>query len=186
MKKIIFLLSVGMLAIFSCKHEPMIPPSNQDPTPKDTIPWGSTAVCFSKDILPIFESYCAKGGCHDNVSRVGGYILDSYDNIIKKDIKPGNAANSKIYRVIITTDPGDIMPPPGSLPLTQSQKDIIKKWIDEGAKNTACTVTCDANLYTYSGFIQPLLQTNCNGCHSGSGASGNIDLTNYASVKQLC
>jgi Planctomycete cytochrome C/Cytochrome C oxidase, cbb3-type, subunit III len=185
MKKLFFISVLFMLEVFACKHEPALTPPRQDPTPPDTLPTWSNAVCFSKEVLPIFESYCAKAGCHDKITHEADFILDSYDNIIKKDFKPGNANESKIYKVIVETDPDDMMPPPGNLPLTQAQKDIIKKWIDEGGKNTTCTVYCNAALFTYSGFVQPLLQKNCTGCHSGTNAAGNINLTVYNTVKAL-
>ena len=39
---------------------------------------------------------------------------------------------------------------------------------------------CDTTTVTYSGTIQPLLQTYCVGCH---GSSGGVSLENYAQVK---
>jgi uncharacterized membrane protein len=183
MKKIIVLILAIMAVTYACKHEPMLKPVQKDPTPPDTIPAGSTGVCFTKDVLPIFQSYCAKAGCHDAITHEDDLVLNSYDNIIKDEIKPGDANNSKMYRVIISTDPDEMMPPPGNQQLTPAQKDIIKKWIDEGAKNTACNTVCDVTLYTYSGFVQPVLQKNCIGCHSGATAAGNINLSIYNTVK---
>ncbi|RTL57274.1 MAG: hypothetical protein EKK37_14590 [Sphingobacteriales bacterium] len=185
MKKILAATLVLLIGVYACKHEPFVNLGSTNSTPPDTIPAGSTGVCFTKDVLPIFQSYCAKAGCHDAATHVEGLVLDSYNNIIKKGITPGSPSNSKLYRVMVTSDPGNIMPPPGQLPLTQAQKDIIKKWIEEGAKNTACASNCDPNLFTYSGFVQPLLQNNCVGCHSGSSASGGLNLTLYSTVKTL-
>ena len=46
------------------------------------------------------------------------------------------------------------------------------------------TGNCDINNVTFSGAIQPLLQSNgCVSCHSGSAPSGNISLSSYANVK---
>jgi len=42
---------------------------------------------------------------------------------------------------------------------------------------------CDTVDVTYLGTIAPLLNQNCNACHSGSAPSGNIDLSNYTNVK---
>ncbi|HET9057385.1 MAG TPA: c-type cytochrome domain-containing protein [Chitinophagaceae bacterium] len=183
MKKILFISIVFALAVFACKHEPLLPIGPKDPIPRDTLPNGSSNVCFTRDVLPIFVSYCARQGCHDNITHEGDFILDSYDNIIRKDFKQGNANETKIYKVLIATNPEDIMPPPGNLQLTQSQKDLIKQWINEGGRNTTCTTTCDSSLFTYSGFVQPLLQKNCNGCHNTTNPAGGIDLTAFAVVK---
>ncbi|MBX7243144.1 MAG: hypothetical protein K1X92_15475 [Bacteroidia bacterium] len=43
--------------------------------------------------------------------------------------------------------------------------------------------SCDTTNVTYNGKIAPLLQTNCNGCHSQSSASGNVVLEGYSNVK---
>jgi hypothetical protein len=45
------------------------------------------------------------------------------------------------------------------------------------------TGICDTTNVTYAATIAPLLNQNCNGCHSGAAPSGNIDLSNYANVK---
>ncbi|MBI1783251.1 MAG: hypothetical protein HYR66_18090 [Sphingobacteriales bacterium] len=184
MKKVVAVTLMFLAGIYACKHEPLVTPVIKDPTPADTLLTGSASVCFTRDVLPIFQSYCAKAGCHDYISD-GYYSLDRYDDIIKHGIIPGNSSGSKVYQAITTSDPGDIMPPLTHLQLTKAQKDIIKKWIDEGARNTACVSVCDPNLYTYSGFIQPLLQRNCQGCHSGSTAAGGLDYTNYSTIKTV-
>jgi hypothetical protein len=36
---------------------------------------------------------------------------------------------------------------------------------------------------TYTNDIKPLLAANCTSCHSGSNASGGVDLSSYAGVK---
>ena len=42
---------------------------------------------------------------------------------------------------------------------------------------------CDSSNVTYALTIAPILNSNCNSCHSGSAPSGNIDLSNYSNVK---
>ncbi|MGE5317913.1 MAG: hypothetical protein ACM3ME_07940 [Chloroflexota bacterium] len=39
--------------------------------------------------------------------------------------------------------------------------------------------TCDTTDVTFSGTIQPILQSNCNSCHMSSIASGNVITDNY-------
>lgn len=41
---------------------------------------------------------------------------------------------------------------------------------------------CDVSMVTYSGHIVPLLDENCNGCHSTSEASGGYILDTYQDV----
>lgn len=38
---------------------------------------------------------------------------------------------------------------------------------------------CDTTNVTYSGVVAPILETYCNGCHSGNGPSGGIKTDNY-------
>lgn len=64
---------------------------------------------------------------------------------MRKDIIPGKADNSKLYRVLFETGK-DKMPPAPNADLTAAQKAMIGKWINEGAKNTInCNNTCDSN-----------------------------------------
>lgn len=174
---ILLLAGICLLStIFSCKHEiPKIPGS---PGP------GEEDICFESSILPIFQSYCAKSGCHDAVTASEGYILDSYANIVRKGVRPGNAADSKIYEVL-NEDGNDRMPQPPNDPLSAAQISLIAQWINEGAQNTTgCSTTCDSSNFTYSGGVRPILQTHCLGCHNGDAAAGGfVPLGTYAGVK---
>ncbi|MEZ4944029.1 MAG: c-type cytochrome domain-containing protein [Cyclobacteriaceae bacterium] len=185
----IVLVATLMALIWSCSHDPFLLPDppivvNPENDFGGTLPdCQYQGVCFESSILPIFVSSCAKPGCHDAVTREEGFNLTSYANIIKKGIVPGNANESKLYKV--TTKSGeDQMPPYPDLPLTQPQRDSIAKWINGGAKNTVkCNCACDSTAYTYQATIAPLLQGYCVGCHTVSSLGGNINLSNYAGVK---
>ncbi|MFY0627115.1 MAG: DUF1553 domain-containing protein [Reichenbachiella sp.] len=50
-------------------------------------------------------------------------------------IKPGNLRKSEMFRRITASDPNDIMPPPEfKVTLSNREKAILSKWIDDGAK----------------------------------------------------
>lgn len=175
-------LLIGLLVITgSCIHEPIpgeLPPDGEIPTEECT---PSDGVCFESSVLPIFVSRCAQSGCHDSKSKKEGYVLDTYSNIIKRGISPGNASGSKLYKVLFETGE-DRMPPDGSLSL--AQKDSIAAWINEGAKNTKnCNCFCDSTQYTYLAIIKPILDNNCVGCHKPGSLGGDIDLSTYAATK---
>src|SRR6266404_4889031 len=103
-------------------------------------PSDKTTVDFSRDILPIFSDNCFK--CHgpDEKSRKGKLRLDTKEGAFRvKDgqsvIVPGKGAGSELFRRITTTNQDDLMPPSESNhKLTAKQIELIKRWIDQGAK----------------------------------------------------
>jgi hypothetical protein len=183
MKKILFITAVialPALLINACKHE--APPVVVDATPI-TGPVPNNGVCFETEVLPLFQSNCAKAGCHDAITHQKDLVLDSYANIVRRKIVPGNADASKIYKVLFETG-NDKMPPAPNTDLTAAQKALIGKWINEGAKNTVnCNTNCDTAKFKYGANISVIMGTYCTGCHSGTAPSGNINLSNYAGVK---
>ncbi len=174
-KGLILFFIVSLMAATSCRHE----------IPKLPDPPGPTGICFENDIMPIFQNYCAKSGCHDAATAADGYVLDTYANIISKEVRPGNAADSKIYEVLIE-DGDDRMPQQPNDPLSTAQISLIAQWINEGAKNTVgCAPACDSSSFTYSGNVKSILQTHCLGCHSGlAEAGGYIPLDTYAGISE--
>lgn len=174
------LIGISMLWV-SCIHDPILGelPTDGEPNTLECSP--VEGVCFESSVLPIFVSECAKSGCHDSKSRKEGYILDTYSNIMKRGISPGNAAGSKLYKVLFESGE-DRMPPNGSLSL--AQKDSIAAWINEGARNTKnCNCFCDSTQSSYLTIIKPMLDNNCAGCHKPGSLGGNIDLSTYAATK---
>lgn len=184
MKKTLYLLTTILLVIIminACKHEPVLVVTTIPPP----VNGGTNEVCFQTDILPLFQSNCAMSGCHDATSHQDGYVFDNYANIIKKDIRPGDAGNSKVYKVLFESG-SDRMPPPPNTDLTTQQKAMIGRWINEGAKNTInCGTGCDSNQFKYGANISVLLSTYCLGCHSGASPSAGINLSTYAGVNQV-
>lgn len=145
-------------------------------------------VCFERDILPIFQSNCAKSGCHDVQSSQHGYTFTSYDGIMDA-IRPGRPDNSEAFEKITEDDLDKRMPPPPNTPLNATQISTIRRWILEGARNTICppeeTAGCDTTDVSYSGTIRPTLDRYCVGCHSGSNAPKGINLTIYGTVRTV-
>ena len=46
-------------------------------------------------------------------------------------------------------------------------------------------VPCDTSVFTFSQKVYPLIDANCNSCHSNTAMSGNISSEGYANVKTL-
>jgi hypothetical protein len=176
------IFAVVAIIFFACRHEILV--DNTAGT-GGTVPASSAcstdSVYFIKDILPILASNCTMGGCHDVASHKDGVILTSYSNIIRY-VSPGNAAGSKLYKVIVRTD-NDRMPPPPMNALPQTQKDKIARWINQGAKNNNCADNCDTAIFTYSLAVKPIIDFKCAGCHNPSSLGGGIDVSTYNGVK---
>lgn len=190
MRTLLVCFSVFAL-LMACKHEiPVYNPPVDNGGGSGGSGGGGTVTCspdtvyFQQQILPIIVSNCAKSGCHDASSHVEGLNLTTYSGIMRI-VSPGNPGNSKLYRVIVTSNNGDRMPPPPDPRMPQEQVDLIYKWIQQGAKNNACTGGCDTAVFTYSGAVKPIITSQCQGCHSGAAPGGGIDLSTYNGVKAV-
>lgn len=182
-----YLMAMVLLAFTACKHDPDLSafPDNPEP-PIPVAGCDPDTVYFVNTVLPLLQSSCAMSGCHDAATAQEGVILTDYNRIIiTGDVKPGNAADSKIFEVL-GEDGEDRMPPAPANAFTAEQKALIAKWINQGARNNACTESaCDTLAVTFSGTVMPIIQTNCAGCHSGGSPNGGIKLTNYAEIETV-
>ncbi len=93
------------------------------------------SVSFNRDIRPILSDRCF--ACHgpDAESVAADLRLDLAEAAVENVIVPGDASNSELVRRIFSTDEDEVMPPAElHKPLTDSQKELLKKWIDQGAE----------------------------------------------------
>ena len=99
-------------------------------------------VDFNREVRPILSDRCY--GCHGpdaDKGRKAGLRLDELAGATKKlksgdiAVVPGDLEKSAMVQRILSSDPEDIMPPPElHRPLSASEKDILKRWIKQGAK----------------------------------------------------
>jgi hypothetical protein len=91
---------------------------------------------YNRDVRPILAENCF--ACHgpDSASRKAGLRLDDRDAAIKMQaIAPGKAKESALIEHIFSSNPKAIMPPPKTnKKLTAAQKEILKRWIEQGAE----------------------------------------------------
>ncbi len=103
-----------------------------------TAPLASAAepVEFNRDIRPILSDNCFY--CHGNDAshRKAKLRLDIREEALKKKaFAPGNAEESELIKRLASLDPEEMMPPPDShKKLTAEQKELLKRWIAQGAK----------------------------------------------------
>ena len=96
---------------------------------------------FNRDVRPILSENCY--ACHgfDPKHREGDLRLDTFDGATQdrdgaRGIVPGDLSKSDAWQRIISEDKDEVMPPPKShkTPLTAKQREILKTWIEQGAK----------------------------------------------------
>lgn len=91
---------------------------------------------FSRDIQPILSDKCYL--CHgpDAKERKGDLRLDvEKEAKAAKAIVAGKSHESSLIERIFSSDPDEVMPTPKSnRTLTEAQKQLLKQWIDQGAK----------------------------------------------------
>src|SRR5947209_13077284 len=90
-------------------------------------------VVFGRDILPILSENCFR--CHgpDSKARKARLRLDTHEGALRV-IVPGKSAASALIRRISAASRKELMPPPKSnRKLTAGQKELLRRWIDQGA-----------------------------------------------------
>ena len=107
-------------------------------------------ISFSKDVKPIFDAKCLD--CHDGKgegSEKTEFLVTDYKNIMdgtKFDavVMPGSSVSSTLYRVVSHKTHTKIQMPPHhetatadgrGVPLRDKEIEIVKLWIDQGAKD---------------------------------------------------
>jgi cytochrome c553 len=103
--------------------------------PARAIEPSSSTLSFNQDVRPILVEHCF--ACHgaDSAARKAGLRLDRRDDAIEHGaIVPGDVDSTAILDRIFSDDPDAVMPPPAvKKPLAAEQKEILKRWVAEGA-----------------------------------------------------
>ena len=117
-------LNVALLAVITCA----------------SVSRAQDVIEFNRDIRPILSSNCFD--CHgfDANHRKGDLRLDTlegatleHDGVVA--IKPGDPSTSELINRILSDDADVVMPPPSTKKtLTDAQKDLLRRWIEQGAK----------------------------------------------------
>jgi len=96
---------------------------------------------FNRDVRPILSENCF--ACHgfDSKQREADLRLDTFEGATEdrdgsRGIVPGDLSKSDAWQRIISDDKDEVMPPPKSHkpPLSERQREILKAWIEQGAK----------------------------------------------------
>jgi cytochrome c553 len=100
------------------------------------LPAVGAKVDYNEDVRPILSENCFY--CHgpDGNKRKAKLRLDvRADALEKKAFVPGDADASELIKRLSSTDSDEVMPPPDShRTITPAQKEILQRWIAEGAE----------------------------------------------------
>jgi mono/diheme cytochrome c family protein len=94
---------------------------------------GTDALDFNRDIRPILSENCFR--CHgpDTAARQADLRLDDAA-AAQAVLRRGDNGQSELVRRIVSTDPDVRMPPADSgKDLTERQRQLLARWVDEGA-----------------------------------------------------
>ena len=105
-----------------------------------TVYAADSEINFNRDVRPILSDKCFH--CHgpDEASREADLRLDD-EAAIRMDrdgvvvVRPHDPAGSEMIRRILAQDKSEMMPPPeAEKPLTEKEKQILQRWIADGAQ----------------------------------------------------
>ena len=95
-------------------------------------------ISYYKQIRPIFQGQC--NGCHQPAKSKGDYIMTDFAKLLKGGEKgdaivPGDIPKSHLIELIVPDEKGKVAMPSKGDPLHETQVELIKRWIKEGAKD---------------------------------------------------
>ncbi len=96
---------------------------------------------FADDVLPIFKGYCF--GCHQpggQGNEKSGLDLSTYEGVMKgtkfgQMVIPGDSESSNLMWLLDWRGGPETRMPLGKKKLSSCERDTIRAWIREGAKN---------------------------------------------------
>jgi hypothetical protein len=145
------------------------------------LPGPGEAIDFKQHVLPIMEERCFS--CHNapydkngrTIHPKAGLRLDTHEWVMKGNldntvVEAGNLADSYLYEVVTLDEDDDMFMPPKGGPLSPEQIDVLKRWIEEGAKASSgggAVASSDmSNGISFHDHIFPLIEERCLDCHS--------------------
>ncbi len=109
------------------------------------VAWGSAVfaqadkpISFINDVAPILKENCY--ACHDAKKKSGKYDMTTFEKMMAggaagEGITAGKHADSEVFTLMVTDKERRMPPRKDNLsPVAKAQTEIVKKWIDQGAK----------------------------------------------------
>ena len=144
----VFATAVGSTAIAQGVPTGAAQADSKSSTQAASAPHDRQEVSFKRDLLPLFQTNCTM--CHQDALPMAGLTLlpdVAYSTLVNagsmqvdmKRVTPGSASKSYLMHKIAGTNAtvggkGNAMPL-GQPPLSKDEVDLVRRWIDQGAKN---------------------------------------------------
>ena len=99
-------------------------------------PLAAAEIDFAHQVVPILRNHCAE--CHMGEARKGGLSMNTRESLLAGSeygpiMEVGKGEESVMIEAMLSDDKVDRMPPKGPR-VPPEQIEIVRKWIDEGAK----------------------------------------------------
>ena len=122
-------------------------------------PTASAKVDYRKHIAPLLSKHCFR--CHGEKSQEGGLRLDVRQRALTGGdsglaIQPGNSKQSAMIARVASNDPEVRMPPEGAR-LLPAEVELLKRWIDQGAKGIPDGRPSSSNHWAFQSIKTPAI-----------------------------
>ena len=102
---------------------------------------GQKEISYVADVQPIIKQYCLE--CHAEGGEgqmKSGLVMSSYDSLMKGTkfgsiVKPGDSLSSVLIMLVEGRADPSIKMPHDKDSLPKEQIEVLKKWVEQGAKN---------------------------------------------------
>lgn len=102
---------------------------------------GQKEISFKAEVQPIIAQYCLE--CHGDGGKgtqASGLLMTSHDSLMKgarfgSIIKPGDSLSSVLIMLVEGRANPAIKMPHSKEPLPKEKIMVLKKWVEQGAKN---------------------------------------------------
>ena len=154
-----------------------------DAAPGDATKTVSTkAATFENDVLPIFKNRACLG-CHGPTLKTKELDLGTYQSTMRGSesgpvIAPGQSDDSRLYQMV----KGGVMPPGGKIHLSDDELDVVRKWIDGGAKSAAENHSEAILAKVTQDDVLPIMLLRCTVCHGLRRQEAGLDLRTKESM----
>lgn len=129
---------------------------------KEDVLFSETQVSFRNEVVPIITA--GPCGCHNNGIATRAVQFSHFDTVFY------DAILSRVGLFEAWVNGGE-HPGAGVIDFSANERTVIKKWIEQGAKDDAAGACAVVPAPTYTANIVPVYNTTCKGgsCHGGLG-----------------